>query len=91
MINYCEIVDRAMGYEMYRHRTLRTCLDPGSSEWNDTTMKEKVEILKKVAAIRDLQSIFRLYKKEYIEIGKPHVAMGLEEGMAELLKYFLKD
>ena len=90
MINYCEIVDKAMGHEMCQHRTLRTCLDPGSSEWNDTTMEEKAEILKKVAAVKDLYFIFLLYKKDYIEMGKPHVAKGLEDGITELLEYFLK-
>lgn len=90
MINYCEIVDKAMGHNMYIHRTLRTCLDPGSSEWNETTIEEKVAILKKVAAVKKLDSIFRHYKRDYIEMGKPHVAKSLEEGLTILLTHFLK-
>jgi hypothetical protein len=90
MINYCEIVDKALGHEMSQHRTLRTCLDPGSSEWNETTMEEKVEILKKVSAVKDLNRIFLLYKREYQEMGKPYVAKGLEDGLTQLLKYLLK-
>ena len=90
MINYCEIIDKALGHEMHTHRTLRTCLDPGSSEWNDTTMEEKVAILKKVAASGNLDFIFRHYKKDYIEMGKPHVAKSLEDGLTLLLTHFLK-
>ena len=90
MTNYCDIVDKAMGQNMYKHRTLRTCLDPGSSEWNETTMEEKVAILKKVATVKDLGFIFRLYKNEYREMGKPHVAKSLEDGLTILLNHFLK-
>ena len=89
MINYCEIVDKALGQEMSKHRTLRTCLDPGSNEWNETTMEEKVEILKKVSSVKDLDRIFLLYKMEYREMGKPQVAKGLEDGLIEILKYLL--
>ncbi len=42
MINYCDIVDKALGDEMSQHRTLRTRLDPGSSELDKTTMEEKI-------------------------------------------------
>ena len=91
MINYCEIVDKALGHEMSQHRTLRTCLDPGSDEWNETTMGEKVEILKKVSTVKDLNRIFLLYKTEYREMGKPHVANALEDGLIQLLKYLLKE
>ena len=90
MINYCDIVDKAMGYNMYKHRTLRTCLDPGSSEWDETTMEEKVAILKKVSATNKLNHIFRLYKNEYREMGKPHVANNLEDGLTMLLTHFFK-
>lgn len=90
MINYCEIVDKALGHGVSPYRTLRTCLDPSSSEWNETTMEKKLEILKKVAAINELQFIFLLYKKEYEEMNKPHVAKRLEDGLTELLKYALE-
>jgi len=89
MINYCEIVDTALGHSMSKHRTLRTCLDPGSSEWSETTMPEKLEILKKVAVVKDLSLIFMMYKMEYREMNKPHVADALEDGLTALLKYTL--
>ncbi len=91
MINYCEIVDKALGHNMSQHRTLRTCLDPGSNEWDETTMEKKIEILKKVSVVKDLQFIFLLYKKEYEEMNKPHVAKRLEDGLTEILKYVLKN
>jgi hypothetical protein len=90
MINYCEIVDKALGQHMSKHRTLRTCLDPGSSEWNETTMEEKIAILKKVSELKNLNFIFLLYKKEYQEMGKLNVVNGFEDGLTELLEYFLK-
>jgi len=89
MEDYCAIVDKALGHSMSKHRTLRTCLDPGSSEWNGTTMYKKIEILKKVSAIEDLEFVFLLYKKTYIEMGQPHVAKRLEDGLTELVKYLI--
>ena len=89
MINYCEIVDKALGHDMSQFRTLRTCLDPGSNEWDETTMEKKIEILKKVNAVEDLQFVFLLYKKEYEEMNKPRVAKRLDDELTELLKYIL--
>ena len=43
--HYQEIVDEIFG-SLYRHRTLRTLFDPNSSEWSDTTIEKKLEILK---------------------------------------------
>lgn len=90
MINYCDIVDKALGHEMSQHRTLRTCLDPCSTEWDETTMEEKVGILNKVSSVKDLNTIFLLYKTEYREMGKPKIANALEDGLTQLLKYLLK-
>ncbi len=47
--NFFERIDEMMGCnEDYEHRTLRTVFDSFSSEWDDTDMEEKVEILKKM-------------------------------------------
>jgi hypothetical protein len=43
--HYQEIVDEVFG-SYYRHRTLRTLFDPNSNEWTETTINEKLEILK---------------------------------------------
>jgi hypothetical protein len=89
--HYCELVDDAMGQSLYQHRTLRTCLDPGSYEWSETSMKKKIEILENVIkAGNDLQRILWEYKSLYRKMNKPHVANSLEEGLTELLKYVLK-
>src|SRR3954471_5938508 len=89
--HYCELVDDAMGQSLYQHRTLRTCLDPASYEWSETTMDEKVEILENVIrAGIDLQRIFWQYKTLYSKMNKSYVANSLEEGLAELLKHVLK-
>jgi len=89
--SYCELVDEAMGQSLYQHRTLRTCLDPGSYEWSETTMDEKIEILENVIrAGIDLQCVFWQYKTLYCKMNKPYVANSLDEGLAELLKHILK-
>lgn len=44
-----DIVDEVLG-SMYRHRTLSTLFDSGSSEWKETTIDKKLEILKKLLA-----------------------------------------
>lgn len=89
--NYCEKVDEALGNSYSKHRTLRTCVDPGSQEWSECTMEERVEVLKKVVkAGNDLEDIFRNYKKTYRDMNKPHVADNLEAGLFHVLEYLLK-
>lgn len=87
MKDYFEMVDKAMGHHMYSHRTLRTCLDPGSSEWNDTDIETKITILKKVSDTNDLEMILLYYKAYYREMGKDHVADNVEGGLLALLLY----
>ena len=45
--HYQEIVDEVFG-SYYPHRTLRTLFDLHSSEWNETTVDEKLGILKRI-------------------------------------------
>ena len=87
MKDYCEMVDKAMGHNMYTHRTLRTCLDPGSSEWDDTDMHEKIAILKKVSDTNDLELILLYYKAYYREMKKDHIADNTESGLLALLLF----
>jgi len=87
MKDYCKIVDKAMGHNMYSHRTLRTCLDPGSSEWDNTDMETKINILKKVSDTNDLELILLYYKAYYRELKKEHVADNVESGLLALLLY----
>lgn len=41
-----ERMDRIFKAPMWKHRTLRTIFDPFSSEWKETSMDKKVQILK---------------------------------------------
>lgn len=88
--NYCELVDKALGHSNSEHRTLRTCLDPGSAEWDTTTMEKRIEVLKKlIDSGCDLNRIFMAYKFTYREMNKNHVANNLEDGLGELLIYLI--
>ena len=90
MKDYCKIVDKAMGHEMYAHRTLRTCLDPGSSEWEETDMETKLTILKKVSEVKDLGLILIYYKAYYSEMNKDYVSKNVENGLLAMLLYEIK-
>ena len=88
--NYCDLVDKALSHSNSQHRTLRTCLDPGSEEWQSTTMEKRIEVLKKlIDSGCDLNRIFLAYKFTYREMNKNHVANNLESGLGELLIYLL--
>lgn len=88
-MNYCKIVDKALGSSHHPHRTLRTCFDPGSEEWKQTTIEEKIEILRQITAVEDLTKIIMKYKLEYIQMNKPHVAKSVEDGVIILLQHTL--
>ncbi len=91
--HYQDIVDEVFG-SMYRHRTLRTLFDPNSSEWNDTTIDKKLEILKKLldSGKINLDEILIGYKHFYqAELAnKGHVVNSLQDGLAILLTNSLK-
>ncbi len=58
----------------WHHRTLRTVFDPLGNEWNETTMAQKIDILKKIVASgENLQIVYMEYLKFYKK-EKPHVA-----------------
>lgn len=90
--NYCEQVDKALGNSYSKHRTLRTCFDPGSQEWSETTMEERIAVLEKVVnSGNSLNRILLDYKITYKEMNKKHVVESLESGLIELIEYFLKN
>ena len=45
--HYQEIVKKIFG-SYYKHRTLKTLFEPNSSEWIETTLNQKLEILKQI-------------------------------------------
>lgn len=87
MSNYSERIDKVFGVTLYQHRTLRTVFDPYSSEWAETTIDKKIDILKKIlAAGEDLQKITREYQVYYIDLKKKEVAKDVIAGLAILLQ-----
>jgi hypothetical protein len=91
--HYQEIVDEVFG-SYYRHRTLRTLFDPNSNEWTETTINEKLEILKtlldsnKIDLDETLIGYKHFYQKELAN--KSHVLNSLQDGLAILLSNSLK-
>jgi len=76
---------------LWNHRTLRTIFDPFSSEWNETSIEEKLGILKTIQENGiDIQSLIIQYKRFYNEENKPHVSKSVEDGLRILLINSLK-
>lgn len=91
--HYQDIVDEVFG-SMYKHRTLRTIFDPNSSEWDDTTIDKKLEILKKLLNSNKvtLDEILNGYKHFYQSelSNKGHVVNSLQDGLSILLSNSIK-
>ena len=91
--HYQDIVDEVYG-SMYSHRTLRTLFDPNSSEWGETTIVKKLEILKKLLHSNKttLDEILNGYKHFYQHelANKKHVLNSLQDGLTILLTNSLK-
>ena len=91
--HYQEVVDEIFG-SLYKHRTLRTLFDPNSSEWNETTIEKKIEILNTILKSDKItfQQLILGYKHFYsIELSnKSHVINSLEDGLIILLENSLQ-
>jgi len=91
--HYQDIVDEVFG-SMYKHRTLRTLFDPNSSEWNETSIDQKLEILKKLLDSNKvtLNEILNGYKHFYQNelANKGHVLNSLQDSLTILLANSLK-
>ncbi len=90
--HYQEIVDEIFG-PIYKHRTLRTLFDPYSSEWDNTTIEQKLKILKtildsKKISFEDLIASYKNFYKNELS-NKVHVLTSLEDGLLILLQNFL--
>jgi hypothetical protein len=87
-VHYQEKIDKIFGKgSLWKHRTLRTLFDPNSSEYNQTTMDKKLEILKKIKENEiDLTELLNDYKEFYTEENKIHVVDVADEGLEILLK-----
>ncbi len=84
-----ELIDEIFDKNFYKHRTLRTVFDIGSSEWKETSIEEKLEILRKIkqSGKISMENLILQYKIYYLmEVkNKSHVVESLEESLAILL------
>lgn len=87
-MHYQQKIDKIFGKgSLWKHRTLRTLFDPYSSEYNQTTMDEKLEILKTIKDHGiDLSELIKDYKEFYTEENKIQVVKIADEGLEILLK-----
>ena len=77
--------------QLWKHRTLRTIFDPGSSEWDNTTMDQKIEITKKIVCSgEDLYDLIFDYKDRYLEQDRRDISGRVTESVILLLSYNLK-
>lgn len=87
--HYQEIVDEIFGFSNYKHRTLRTLIDPYSTEWSQTTISEKLTILKKILDSGEIsfEALLMSYKFYYSSelANKKRVVDSIEDGLARLL------
>jgi hypothetical protein len=86
-MHYQEKIDKIFGKgSMWQYRTLRTLFDPYSSEYSETTMDRKLEILKTIREnYIDLNELLNDYKEFYTEENKIHVVDGADKGLEILL------
>lgn len=88
-MNYQQKLDKISGKgSLWKHRTLRTLFDQNSSEYNQTTMEKKLEILQTIIDNKiDLVELIEDYKEFYLEENKIHVADVADEGLSILLQH----
>jgi hypothetical protein len=87
-MHYQEKIDRIFGKgSLWEHRTLRTLFDPNSSEYTQTTMERKLEILKTIRDNEiDLNELLNDFKEFYTEENKIHVVEVADKGLERLIK-----
>lgn len=87
-MHYQQKIDKIFGKgSLWKHRTLRTLFDPYSSEYNQTTMEKKLEILTTIRKNgMDLRELLDDYKEFYTEENKIHVVDVADEGLDILLR-----
>lgn len=87
-MHYQQKIDKIFGKgSLWKHRTLRTLFDPFSSEYNQTTMDKKLEILRTIRDNGlDLTELLYDYKEFYTEENKIHVVDVADEGLEILLR-----
>ncbi len=75
---------------LWKHRTFRTVLDPYSSEYDKTTMEQKVSYLRKVVASgEELEQLVSDYKMRYIEQNRKDIANATDLAFLKITEYLL--
>jgi hypothetical protein len=76
----------------WQHHDLRTVFDKYSSEWNETSIEEKVRILKKIAYSGEKLSTFLIgYKTLNIQKGRRDLIENIDDALIEILEVALKN
>ncbi len=91
--NYYESrLDQIFGKgSLWKHRTLRTLLDPLSSEWNSTDYSKKIEIMERIlAAGENLEDLIFEYKDRYDQQNRQDISSSVESALAKLIEFQLK-
>lgn len=91
-MHYQQKIDKIFAKgDLWKHRTLRTLFDPFSSEYDQTTMDKKVEILKTILDNNiSLTDLIQEYKEFYFEENKRNVVDAVEDGLVNLLAKAMK-
>lgn len=79
---------------LWKHRTFRTVLDCGSTEWNQTSIEKKIEFIKKIEddlfSEYNFNTIVNEYRIYYLEQKKQAVVDNLKETLDLLFNYTIE-
>ena len=91
-IDYESRMDKLFAHgNLWKHRTLRTVFDPSSSEYSETTIDQKYDILKKAVDNGEkLRVLIHDYKFRYLEQNRRDIAFEVENALIILLDYQFK-
>ena len=89
--DYEEIIDGIFcpNGGLYNHRTLRTVFDEGSSEWDQTSMIEKINIISTIIEHHDLYMIIVLYKLRFSS--RKYIVNSVDRSLSYILCFILKE
>ena len=92
-MNYQQKLDDIFGNgKLWKHRTMRTVFDPYSAEYNQTSIKKKLEIVKIITSNNiEITDLIREYKTFYRKENKQNVIDSLEEGILILFSNLLSE
>lgn len=91
--NYYERkLDKLFGKgSLWKYRTFRTVLDPYSSEWEQTTIEQKLNYLELlIKSGENLTEFINEYEDRYIEQNRKDIALSVKDALGVLLQYKLK-